>query len=253
MFDFANILFAGPCNARCPFCIGKQIDSRLSVNNLNEFPPRNIEGFVAQVLAHDIKQIVFTGTTTDPQLYKHEAELLTYLRERLPARQFSVHTNGQLALKKIETLNLYDRVCLSLPTFNAQTYYAMMGLKRVPDLGELMKQVKIPVKVSCVINEHNINEIPEFLERCWRLGIRRLVFRQLYQDARQWNVTRGLNVKGEYRGNTVYDYKGMEVTYWDFDSAENTSINLFSSGYIGTSYLLAKTKSGDKTLLAQDF
>lgn len=241
MYDFANILFAGPCNARCPFCIGKQIDSRLSVNNLNEFPPRNIEGFIAQVLAHDIKQIVFTGTTTDPQLYKHEAELLALLRTRLPYRQYSIHTNGQLALKKIDTLNLYDRVCLSLPTFNVETYYAMMGLRRVPNVEAIMNRAKVPVKVSCVVNEHNINEIPEFLERCAQLGIKRLVFRQLYGDARQWNVTSGLAANGEYRGNTVYEYQGMEVTYWDFDRAENTSINLFSSGYIGTSYLLAKT------------
>jgi len=241
MFDFANILFAGPCNARCPFCIGKQIDSRLSVNNLDEFPPKNIEQFIERVIEHDIQQIVFTGTTTDPQLYKHEARLLEFLRRRLPNRQYSVHTNGQLALKKIDALNLYDRVCLSFPTFNAETYYKMMGIKRVPDLSEIISRSKIPVKVSCVINQHNINEIPEFLEGCYQAGIKRLVFRKLYKDSRQWDVTRALKVKREYRGNTVYDYKGVEVTYWDFDRAESTSINLFSTGFIGTSYLLAET------------
>ncbi len=242
-YDFANILFAGPCNARCPFCIGKQIDARLNVNNLNEFPLRNLDRFVEMVIEHDIKQIVFTGTTTDPQMYQHEGRLLELLRSRLPCdRQYSVHTNGQLAIKKIETLNLYDRVCLSLPTFNAQTYYRMMGLCRVPDLGEIASRVKIPVKVSCVINEHNINETPEFLEGCYQAGIKRLVFRKLYKDKREWDVTSGLKVRGEYRGNTVYDYKGLEVTYWDFDRTESTSINLFSTGYIGTSYLLAETQ-----------
>ena len=69
-YDFANILFAGPCNARCPFCIGRQIDPRLSVNNLREFPPRNLDRFVELILDHAIKQVVFTGTTTDPQLYR---------------------------------------------------------------------------------------------------------------------------------------------------------------------------------------
>jgi hypothetical protein len=24
-YDFANLLFSGPCNARCPFCIGQQV------------------------------------------------------------------------------------------------------------------------------------------------------------------------------------------------------------------------------------
>ncbi|MEK7808354.1 MAG: hypothetical protein AAB571_04720 [Chloroflexota bacterium] len=64
----------------------------------------------------------------------------------------------------------------------------------------------------------------------------------MYKDSRQWNVTNGLKVRGEYRGNTVYDYKGVEVTYWDFDKCESTSINLFSTGYIGMSYLLAETR-----------
>ena len=38
MYDFANLLFSGgedhPCNARCWFCIGKQIGPRLEQNNL---------------------------------------------------------------------------------------------------------------------------------------------------------------------------------------------------------------------------
>jgi MoaA/NifB/PqqE/SkfB family radical SAM enzyme len=75
-YDFANILFAGPCNARCPFCIGRQLDPRLSVNNLREFPPRQLDRFIDRIVAHAIKQVVFTGTTTDPQLYRHEARLL---------------------------------------------------------------------------------------------------------------------------------------------------------------------------------
>ena len=84
-FDFANILFAGPCNARCPYCIGRQIDPRLSVNNLNEFPPRNLDHFIELIIQHEIQQVVFTGTTTDPQLYRHEARLLALLRNRLPS------------------------------------------------------------------------------------------------------------------------------------------------------------------------
>ena len=44
-FDFANLLFSGPCNACCPTCIGKQIDPRLNTNNLDEYPPRNLERF----------------------------------------------------------------------------------------------------------------------------------------------------------------------------------------------------------------
>ena len=35
MPDFANILFAGPCNRTCPFCIGKAMPGRVNVDNLD--------------------------------------------------------------------------------------------------------------------------------------------------------------------------------------------------------------------------
>ena len=130
-YDFANILFAGPCNARCPFCIGRQIDPRLSVNNLREFPPRNLDRFIDLILAHEIKQVVFTGTTTDPQLYrtKRACWITCAVNYRL-TRNTALHTNGRLALKKLDTFNLYDRVCVSFPTFNPMTYFEHDGRAR---------------------------------------------------------------------------------------------------------------------------
>ncbi len=65
-YDFANILFAGPCNLRCPYCIGRQIEPALNQNNLNQFPLRNIETFVDLLQQNNIRQITFTGTTTGP-------------------------------------------------------------------------------------------------------------------------------------------------------------------------------------------
>ncbi len=243
MFDFANILFAGPCNARCPYCIGRQIDPRLSVNNLNEFPPRNPDCFIDMIIQHEIRQVVFTGTTTDPQLYRHEARLLEFLRSRLPSdTQYALHTNGRLALKKINTFNLYDRVCISFPTFNADTYVKMMGVRGVPDLASLLDRARVPIKLSCLINDYNFDEIPDFLAECHRLGVKRLVLRQLDGERREWPVIEGLKLCRKYRGNLVYDYRGLEVTLWDFDRSESTSINLFSSGAISETYLLAETE-----------
>jgi len=248
MFDFANILFAGPCNARCPFCIGKQIDPRLSVNNLDEFPPRNLDQFIDLIIHHAIKQVVFTGTTTDPQLYRHEARLLDLLRRRLPSdTQYALHTNARLALKKLDTFNLYDRVCISLPTFNAETYVKMMGVHGAPDLAKILDRARVPIKISCLINEHNFTEISEFVAQCQRLGLKRLVLRQLYGERGVWPIINGLSPRGAaqlavYRGNPVYDYRGLEVTLWDFDQSESTSLNLFSNGVISDTYLLAETR-----------
>lgn len=242
-YDFANILFAGPCNLRCPHCIGKQVDPALNRNNLDEFPLRSLDAFVELLRVHRVRQLVLTGTNTDPQLYRHEARLIRWLREQLPEAQFSLHTNGQLALKRMDVFNLYDRASLSLPSFDPDTYEKMTGSRRVPDLGTIVRAARIPVKVSCIVNEHNVGQVDAFLARCHEIGIRRLVFRQLYGDPRRWNILSNLAPVSTYHNNPVYDCRGMEVTYWRFDRTTSTSLNLFSDGSISSEYLLARTRS----------
>lgn len=242
MYDFANVLFAGPCNRACPWCIGKLLPERANAGNLNVFPPRGIDAFVSAVNEHRVREIVFTGTTTDPQLYRHEAELLALLRTRLHAdARFSVHTNGALAIAKIHTLNRYDRACISFPSFDPKTYAKMMGRGPVPDLARIIHEARIPVKVSCVLDEHNVPELGAFVAECRRIGVRRLVLRRLYGETREWTLP-DWPVVGSFRENPVMRHEGMEITYWDFDDSRCTSLNLFADGTLGTSYLLANTR-----------
>ena len=242
MFDFANILLAGPCNRSCPFCIGRRLPDSVNEANLDRFPPAGLEALVDAVNAHRVREVVLTGTTTDPQLYRHEGRLIRLLRERLHAgARLSVHTNGARALAKMVVFNAYDRACLSIPSLEPDVYERMMGSRRVPDLGAILRAATIPVKVSCVVNEHNAAGLAGFLAACRRLGVRRVVVRRLFGDARDWPVPPGLARVGDFRGNAVYDLDGMEVTWWDFDAAGLRSLNLFADGTLGTSYLLART------------
>jgi len=241
-YDFANILLAGPCNLRCPCCIGRQVDPALNRDNLDEFPLRNLDAFLALLRRHRVDQVVLTGTTTDPQLYRHEAHLLGRLREQLPGVRISLHTNGQLALKKLDVFNRYDRVAISLPSFAPDTYEQMTGSRRVPDLQEILRLARVPVKVSCLIDSPNAGQLDTLLARCCELGIRRVVLRQLYGDARRWAFPAALVPVGGYRGNPVFDYRGVEVTYWNFGDSTSTSLNLFSDGTISAEYLLTRAE-----------
>lgn len=248
IYDFANILFSGPCNARCSFCIGKQLDSRLNVNNLKLFPPHNLARFIYQLQIHNLGQVVFSGTNTDPQLYQHEARLLALLKKELSAKtRFSLHTNGRLALSKMSIINQYDRISLSLPSFDANTYQTMMGVTGPPDLAKIIDKAKVPIKISCVVNQHNRLELTAFLDRCADHGVRRVVLRKLYGDHQPWEDLIRLEhlsttLEGYYRANPVYDFKGMEVTLWDFNQSQSSSLNLFSSGLIDDHYLLIKAQ-----------
>ena len=242
MYDFANILFAGPCNRACPWCIGLRLPDRVNASNLGVYPPLGIDAFVETVNRERIAEIVLTGTVTDPQLYKHEARLLALLRERLHrAARLSIHTNGVLALRRIDVFNQYDRACISFPSFVPETYEKLMGSRRVPDLAAILRASRIPVKVSSVVNEHNAGEVREFVSECQRIGVRRLVFRRLYGETRTWNILHDLPVVRMFKGNPVMDFQGMEITRWDFDHSECRSINLFADGTLGTSYQLTET------------
>jgi MoaA/NifB/PqqE/SkfB family radical SAM enzyme len=247
MADFANILFSGRCNARCPFCIGRQVDPRLNEDNLRIFPPRNLDRLIELIGQQEIRQVILTGTDTDPQLYWHEEELLRLLREQTPpGTRLILHTNGRLALHKIGIFNQYDRVSISFPSFNPGTYRKMMGVPHPPELGEIMRRAATPVKISCVVTEMNMGEMGDFLAGCLDLGVRRLVLRKLYAEKLSWKALLPGDLKlfkaGEYRGNPVYHYQDMEITLWDFAGTESTSINLFSSGVISDQYLLPKTE-----------
>ncbi|GMU52513.1 MAG: hypothetical protein AMXMBFR33_16590 [Candidatus Xenobia bacterium] len=241
MTDFANILFGGPCNRRCPFCIGQQLPWAVRQDNLDRFPPTNLGSLIEAVNRLGVRQIVFTGTTTDPQLYRHESRLLELLRrEVVTGASYSLHSNGALALKKMEVFNQYDKACLSLPSFNRDTYQRMMGANtKVPDLAKILERSTIPVKISCIINEHNAHELESFLAQCQRLGVERVVLRRLLGETRLWQVPRLRPVRF-YRGNPVYDLKGMEVTCWSFEETSSTSLNLFPDGTLTDDYLLTR-------------
>jgi pyruvate-formate lyase-activating enzyme len=246
MIDFANILLGGPCNRRCPYCIGRQLPERLRRDNLDELPPRGLERLIGLVNEHGIRDVVLTGTSTDPQLYRHEAALIALLRARLhPDARLALHSNGALALRRMSTFNRYDKVCLSLPSFEPAIYAQMMGSRRVPDLARILGLATVPVKLSCLVTDTNRAGLPDYLERCRELGVRRLVLRRLHDDPSEVPilpaVLPGVAPIGAYRGNRVYRLGALEVTDWCFRRTNCTCLNLFPDGTLSDRYRLAET------------
>jgi molybdenum cofactor biosynthesis enzyme MoaA len=240
--DFANILLSGRCNLRCPACIGAALAGRPRPDNLQLFPLRGLDDFLARLRAAEVRQISLSGTNTDPLLYRHQAALLALLRERLPGVQVALHTNGQLALRQLATFNLYDRVTISVPSLERETYARMTGGARPLPLARLVRAAHVPLKISILLGEENIAEVPSLIARCRALGLRRVVLRLRYGEQRDWGLFAGLTPRRIFGGNPVYDLDGLEVTLWDFSRAGAAlrCLNLFSDGEIGVHYELAR-------------
>lgn len=245
MFHFANILFSGRCNLRCPYCIGQNAALQQMPDNLRTFPLKGLDCFADTLIAHGVTQISLTGTNTDPQLYAYEPELIAYLREHIPNVTLSLHTNGQLALKKIETFNRYDKATISLASFEPQTYQALTGSRRVIDLAAIAQATHIPLKISTILSRHNIAQIPDIIKRCRQLNIFRLVLRKQYGDTRQWPIFPHRTPIRYFGSNPVYDIDGLEVTVWDFSASTVQCLNLFSDGTISARYQVTADKRVD--------
>ena len=240
-FEFGNILFSGPCNQKCPFCIGHQLKE--TSNNLRKEALNNLDTFISLIKQSQTSKIILTGTRTDPQLYKYEDKLLERLRSQLPNVHISLHTNGLLAVPKLKTFRLYNSCTISINSFDPQTYRKLHGVKQMPDLKTILKEAShVPVKLSCVLTEDNINQVEEYLQTVKEVGIKRVAFRHLYGDQRRWPI-RAFENKTPikyHQSNPVYDFDGVQVTHWIFDSTSGRSLNLFSDGTLSDEYLLTK-------------
>ncbi|MBK8481004.1 MAG: radical SAM protein [Proteobacteria bacterium] len=239
-YDFANILFAGPCNRACPWCVGRALPAPLNEPNLALYPPRNLDALLEAINAARVRDVVLTGTNSDPQLYRHERRLLALLRRRLHAgARLALHTNGARVLRRLTAFNSYDRACISFPSFDPGRYRRLMGSAQVPDLAAILAAATIPVKVSALVNADNEDDLGCFLARCRAIGVRRVVLRRLLGDARPFAPVAGLQTVGSFKGNPVCDYEGMQVTLWRFDhTRELRSLNLFADGTLTDHYLL---------------
>ncbi|CAF1555051.1 unnamed protein product [Didymodactylos carnosus] len=240
-FEFGNILFSGPCNQKCPFCIGHQLIK--TPNNLRKESLENLDDFIAVMKESESSKIILTGTRTDPQLYKYEEKLLNRLRTDLPNVHISLHTNGLLAAAKMRIFRMYDSCTISVNSFRPETYLKLHGVKQMPDLRHIINQApNVPIKLSCVLTEDNMNQVDEYLENAKVLGIKRIALRHLYGDSRRLPINAFQHKKPIkfHQSNPVYDFDGLQVTHWIFDKTSGRSLNLFSDGTLSAEYLLTK-------------
>jgi len=233
---FANILLAGRCNLRCPACIGRRLAAAPA--SMERFPLPGLERFLRVVRRLGIEEIALTGIDAEPQLYPFEAELQDAVRAGAPRARLSLHTNGTLLLRRLALVHRYDRVCVSYPSFDPETYRRRTGGGRPYSLRPVLERVRIPLKISTLLDDENLAEVPVLLRRCRDLGVRRLVLRCRDGWSSPADLLAALPRRGSFGGNPVHDFEGMEVTLWDFQRADLGCLNLFSDGRLGSEYRL---------------
>ncbi len=241
-FDFANVLLSGPCNLRCPHCIGHVLPAAPGGSTLDAFPLPGLERFAAMLRENGVREVSLTGTNTEPLLYRHHERLVASLREAVPGVRVSLHTNGVLALARMDVLRLFDRGTVSFPSFEEATYARLTGGARPYDLAALLAASPIALKVSVLLTDETLPQVPQTLERLAGIGARRVVLRRLYGEARPMDPLAGRRPDRLFAGNPVYRLGALEVTVWDFARARLRCLNLFPDGSITEEYELARSR-----------
>lgn len=238
MYDFANILLAGPCNLSCRDCIGRKLPGWRGFNTLTCRQLPGLCSFIGKLKKQGVKQISITGLNTDPLLYPYLHDLLVRLRHFLPESEISLHTNGLLLHQSMLLVNSFDRITISIPSLVQETYRYMTGRKTLPDFEKMVLMVTKPLKISILVTSHNRREIPLMLQWCQRMDIKRVVLRYRCGDEGDWQFFPGEKPISFYGLNPVYSIGGLNITIWRFTHTALNCLNLYPDGSIKNKYLL---------------
>lgn len=249
---FGNIHLSGPCNRSCYFCIGQHMMALDPLNNLDTWPFRGWEQFLNKCRDKNVRDINLTGSNTDPLLYKHHYELTSRLRQEIEKVRIGIRSNGGLALKQPEVWKLYDKASISITSLNPQIYKKTMGSGRPPDVQKIMAlKPEMPLKINIVLCPETMSgDVYRTMDNLSKLGIRTINLREPYGQPHLGSPLK--DHSGERLGMPIYNYKGMDVTYWDVHYVEVESVNLYANGVVSETYPVTKGHSPTGQVLGQE-
>lgn len=244
---FGNIHLSGPCNRACYFCIGQHMPGLDPVNNLDTWPLKGMEDFLAECRKHNIGEVNLTGSDTDPLLYRHLPELTGFLREQIPGITLGIRTNAILEPKHPELIDLFDKGSISVTSFDPEIYRKTMGRGSPPDVaGFIQRHPNFRLKANVVLCPETCqNGSQDFLNTIRMLnllGVKTVNLREPYGQTHIGNplASRG-KPDSEIFGMPTYEvFPGTHVTYWDVHYVEVESVNLYAQGHVSVTYPVTK-------------
>jgi MoaA/NifB/PqqE/SkfB family radical SAM enzyme len=254
---FANINLLGRCNARCYFCLGRDlgclIDGRDDTAIHYHHWPMFAE-FTHLLKARGVSKVYVTGQNTDALLYEHLCHLVAHLQS-VHGFDVGLRTNGLLAMQRLSEINrCRDEVGYSINSLRPDTLHTIMGWTRVPDWDAILKATQRP-RVSMVLGRYNVDEFLDVVRLVGRHPhVRYMQARRISTDNRQEELRPDLEAYEalhdriaaeypkvrEFYGAPVYEIEGVEVTFWRTVQTSIGSLNYFTDGTISDEYFVVE-------------
>lgn len=252
---FANINLLGPCNVDCYFCLGKDINEIWSQQNQTRvhFSEWNkLTEYLSLCRKAGIQNVYITGQNTDALLYKYLGELINYLQNKWKF-DVGIRTNGYLAHKNMDTLNLCRRnVGLSIHTMKPSANWHIMRRLDIPEWDSIIPQIK-NVRVSIVLNRHNHEELQDLIRYIATFdNVAYIQVRKICTDTRDnWlnedaelyervysEVRAAYEPTRQFYTADCFDIFGKEVVFWRTVKTSIGSFNYYTDGSYTDDYFV---------------
>ena len=158
------------CNLRCPYC---HREGEVA-NPQTEMTKDEIVRIVGIAVRLGISRVKLTGG--EPLIRQDILDIIKGIAELQGLKDLSITTNGTklASLAKGLHKNGLNRVNISIPSLNAETYYALMG----GDLRDVLKGIRaavdanlFPVKLNMLVLKNvNDHEIPKMISFAGQTG-----------------------------------------------------------------------------------
>lgn len=256
-YTFANINLLGKCNANCYFCLGKDIDEILSLQNQTQVhfsEWKNFERFLKVCKENNIKKLYITGQNTDSLVYKYFEELVEYLKNE--GFLVGIRTNGYLAEQKLDLINkCNDEIGYSIHSLNPEKNYKIMGHRDFPNWEYIIPNTKPVTRVAIVVNRYNIDEFFDLVKYISKFdNVSYIQARRISTDTRYAEMEEDIKlyeelynkVKKEYPklrdfySAEIFEIYGKEVCFWRTVQTTVNSINYFSDGTLSEEYFVVE-------------
>lgn len=253
-YTFANINLLGKCNIDCFFCLGKDLEEELApFNHLNIHYSdwENFTQFIRLAKEKNIENIYITGQNCDSLQYKYLSRLINLLQ----AMGFDVglRTNGYLALKNMKAINKCERsVGYTIQSLNPETNDRICGRKPLPDWNTIIPNTK-NCRVQIVINRWNYHEVFDIIKYVSQFkNVKYIQVRRVGTDTRKEELAfdatmfdivyedmkKSHNPIKSIHGAEIYNYHGIDVSWWKTTETSANSINYFTDGTISDNYFI---------------
>ena len=253
--DYGEILFVGPCNFKCFYCLGHEMaESAKEVRMLNThfYEWNNFNEWLTFLKDHNAPKIYLSSTNSEPLMYKYLDELIDFLQDT-HGFKVGIRTNASLGTELCNKLN--GSVSLSLQSLNPETFKKITGVDLNFDFMQNLDSIKNKsVRVTIVVNRYNYKEVFDMIHQLKGHNVKYIQLRQCYkyydtditEDVNVFNYVinklEGYKHIGNFNESEIYDVDGQEVSVWRtvFKKSSIRSSNFFTNGLITGNNLLVE-------------